>query len=604
MKKSTITMALAMVSGLAFMTCPLDEEPFIPPHVDLEGVEFNRDGETLYFHGTNSVSGNQAALTPIFIPANASNKAVTWESDDPDTVTVDENGIITAVALGDTVITVTADEGGFTAKCAVEVKPVVYYSDHGAVGDSTTDDFTAIFEAHAAANLSGAKVMADSGMTYYIKNVSAPAIIQTDTDWTDANFIIDDSAVTSTDQWIFRIESAQPSYSVRSRLSPQTLTKKQEKLNLTPPLETAALLIAYDYTKIRYIRRGQNQNSGATQQELFIVDKDGNVDMRAPIMWDYNTVSSLTAYPIDEKQLTVTGGSFKTIATQTSPPSGGLYYVNRGILVARSNTVVDGIRHDADDDYPQGAPYHGFVSIQYCANVTVKNSMFSGRKVFVHDNVQVGTYDIESARAVNLSVIDCGQTNNINDSTRWGVFASNYSKNILFDNVKFSRFDAHTGVYNATIRNSELGHQRVSIIGAGALLIENTIVHGNEFIIFRDDYGSSWEGELVIRNCTLIPSDNQLANNNVAMIWVDNDGQHNFGYDCYMPASITIDGFTVADTAAPANYDGVLLYRVLNGTGVRPYPITLTTIINLSRFTSSKPYRTFIESGDLIPIAN
>ena len=57
-------------------------------------------------------------------------------------------------------------------------------------------------------------------------------------------------------------------------------------------------------------------------------------------------------------------------------------------------------------------------------------------------------------RVLNVSFVNCTQTNDINDRTYWGVMASNYSKNLLYDNCVWSRFDAHMGVANATIRNS------------------------------------------------------------------------------------------------------------------------------------------------------
>ena len=87
-----------------------------------------------------------------------------------------------------------------------------------------------------------------------------------------------------------------------------------------------------------------------------------------------------------------------------------------------------------------------------------------------------------------MSFVNCSQTNDINDNRYWGIFASNYSKNISFDNCILSRFDAHMGVYNATIRNSTLGYMGVNAIGSGNFLIENSTVRGRSFINLRPDY--------------------------------------------------------------------------------------------------------------------
>jgi uncharacterized protein YjdB len=63
----------------------------------------------------------EEALTATIEPANATNKGVTWASDNPDVATVDNNGKVTAVALGMAKITVTTADGGKTAFCWVKV---------------------------------------------------------------------------------------------------------------------------------------------------------------------------------------------------------------------------------------------------------------------------------------------------------------------------------------------------------------------------------------------------------------------------------------------------------------------------------------------------
>ena len=103
--------------------------------------EATRSGETYTAEATVNVLGTQALtgigvtpeaaeifvggealqLTPVFTPANASNQNVTWESSDDTIATVDENGLVTAVASGEATITVTSEEGGFTAQAAITV---------------------------------------------------------------------------------------------------------------------------------------------------------------------------------------------------------------------------------------------------------------------------------------------------------------------------------------------------------------------------------------------------------------------------------------------------------------------------------------------------
>ena len=64
--------------------------------------------------------GSNETLTATVLPADANNKNVTWSSDQPGIATVN-NGVVTGVAEGTAVITVTTEDGGKTAPCTVTV---------------------------------------------------------------------------------------------------------------------------------------------------------------------------------------------------------------------------------------------------------------------------------------------------------------------------------------------------------------------------------------------------------------------------------------------------------------------------------------------------
>ena len=471
----------------------------------------------------------------------------------------------------------------------------VFYSDYGAVGDGKTDDFEAIIKAHTVANEAGLKVCADFGATYYLGAATKTAQIQTDTDWGNAKFIIDDSKVEVRNRHhnIFHVSSKLPSTPITEV---QTFKKNQEKLNLSLP--HPSLIVVTDNTTKRYIRYGANQNNGQSQTDVFVVDTNGNVDMNAPIIWDYNTVSSMTAFPIDPETLTVKGGHFTTIANQAE--SRYTYYA-RGIGITRSNVVIDGVEHVITGELDHGAPYNGFIAISGCTDVTVQNCKLSGHKIYdtigsANVPVSMGTYDITVNRSTNVTFKNCTQINDIHDTTLWGIFASNYSKNITFDTVKFSRFDAHMGVVNATIKNSVLGHQGINIIGSGLFLVENTKVCGSSFISLRGDYGSTFEGEFIIRRCEYLPRNG--ARSDATLVSGSYSGQHDFGYPCFMPRKITIDGLVINDSNPPDNYQGPKIFANFNSKFtseeyVEKYPYHLTEEIELRNLTikSGQPYR-------------
>ena len=70
------------------------------------------------------VVGNTATVTASVLPANASNKSVTWTSSNATTATVSSTGTISAKAEGVTTITCKTIDGSFTAECYVVVSAV------------------------------------------------------------------------------------------------------------------------------------------------------------------------------------------------------------------------------------------------------------------------------------------------------------------------------------------------------------------------------------------------------------------------------------------------------------------------------------------------
>ena len=65
--------------------------------------------------------GGQTTLTATVLPADASNKTVTWESSAPTVASV-VNGVVTALAPGSAKITVKTQDGNFTAEYSLTVK--------------------------------------------------------------------------------------------------------------------------------------------------------------------------------------------------------------------------------------------------------------------------------------------------------------------------------------------------------------------------------------------------------------------------------------------------------------------------------------------------
>ncbi len=454
----------------------------------------------------------------------------------------------------------------------------VKYEDFGAVGDGVTDDMHAILKAHEHANKNNLPVRTKTGATYHLGRKALTAVIETDTDWGTSKFIIDDSQ---------GVENKSRSlFEVRSTLKPITLKidrlkRGQTSLDIKSPND--CIVYVENDKKLMFIRKGGNQNSGTPQKEVFILKKDGTII--GSINWDYDEITKITAQPIDESLLHIRGGIFTNIANQMSSEDATGYWA-RNISIKRSKTVVDGVVHRVTGEMQQGLPYGGFLSADRCAYIVYSNCVVDGRKVYskmgkTGSPVPMGTYGYHANLVVDFRMINCRMGNDINDRSRWGVVASNFMKNFLVENSVLSRVDVHMGVSGSyIIKDCTIGHAGINAIGSGQLMVENTTLHCKNLVNFRSDYGSTWEGDVIIRNCRWMP-----PSKNPTLFGMQNDGSHDFGYPCFMPKNIRIEDLTVQE---PKGSKEIFLLDNPFGKSndQRPYPFRITEKIEIKDFKS------------------
>ena len=67
-----------------------------------------------------SVGGSESLVATV-LPTNATNKEVIWSSTNENVVTVDENGLVSAVGAGDAIIVVKTVDGGYQDFCTISV---------------------------------------------------------------------------------------------------------------------------------------------------------------------------------------------------------------------------------------------------------------------------------------------------------------------------------------------------------------------------------------------------------------------------------------------------------------------------------------------------
>ena len=114
----TATITVTTQDGNKTATCTVTvPDPSADP-VAVTGVSLNKTSTSL-------TVGASETLTATVAPANATNQAVTWSSNNTAVASVDQNGKVTAVAAGTATITVTTQDGNKTATCTVTVSAAV-----------------------------------------------------------------------------------------------------------------------------------------------------------------------------------------------------------------------------------------------------------------------------------------------------------------------------------------------------------------------------------------------------------------------------------------------------------------------------------------------
>ena len=106
-----VTVTATNSAGITTKQYTLDIKPATVP---VTSVSLNKNALSL-------TMGGGETLTATVQPSDATNKAVTWESSNPDVATVDQNGNVKAVAPGTANITVKTVDGSHTDTCAVTV---------------------------------------------------------------------------------------------------------------------------------------------------------------------------------------------------------------------------------------------------------------------------------------------------------------------------------------------------------------------------------------------------------------------------------------------------------------------------------------------------
>ena len=552
---------------------------------------------------------------------------------------------------------------------------IVYYEDFGAAGNGVDCDFEAIYNTHIYANQCGQKVMGKNGSKYYIspQNFTKSVPVKTNIDFNGSTVIINDQgneAFKNRHLPLFDVIRDNPDITFYDldddgviddeRFKDVKITYDTDSFDwLVGVIDTKCLVRITNSNHKDFIRHGSNQDKGVARKDVFIVYPDGKISQDTPVAFEFDVITRIEIFSVDDAPITIKNGNFINIACRTVAATKYenkylTYY--RGFKFSRSNVTVENLNHRMQDEpylgyYYEGSgyvedelltyygsryesyPYFGFLNICESYNISVTDTVLDAHTTYYENKpatattggivpapVVMGSYDlvIEYSSNVYFTNVTQNEEKGLGDNAYWGIMRSSGSKNLSFVSCKINRFDAHRGFWNATLKDTVIGHT-LNITGGGTFIAENVKrLTGNHFINLRADYGASFRGDIILKDCvfeaqhqynthrgTLYYPDRIYSYANIinSGYSVNNTGWNpsytngaywlwDFGYTCYMPENITIDNFTCAaadlnifnelpDLIFEYNYDA----DNITSTSVKhPYQITKSvTLKNMTR---------------------
>ena len=116
LKKGTTTITVTTKDGGKTATCKITVEDKVYP---VESVTLDKSTYEM-------TVGDNVTLKATVNPSNATDKTVSWSSNNTSVATVSQNGVVTAKKKGTAKITVTTNDGNKTAECIITVTDKVY----------------------------------------------------------------------------------------------------------------------------------------------------------------------------------------------------------------------------------------------------------------------------------------------------------------------------------------------------------------------------------------------------------------------------------------------------------------------------------------------
>lgn len=424
-------------------------------------------------------------------------------------------------------------------------------TDFGAVGDGITDDTLAIEQAFKVAEIQNRGV--SFAPRTYVWNPTETIETSITVDFGHAKFKKSDSA--SGNKPLIKIVHDTSKIDIDPESIETVINRKTTRIPELAGYGQAYVQVT-DSNSAIFKRRGVagDNGYGTNKFDHFMIDNQGY--LLNEVTFDFNSITKLIVQPIDSYYTYVRGGRFSTDATNTTDN-----YYQSGIVVEKSNTIIESIDHSAKSD-STSASSDGFLVIKDCANVKVDDVVLNPRLAI---NEQ-GTYDISATRVCGLTLNNVSAQNYTDDL--WGVMGGNFIKDLTITNSKLNRVDAHMGVHNLTIVDTEIGFKGITVVGFGKLTIRNVKTFAPHLLTLRTDYGASWDGVIDISDIEHV----RTSDSEMAVISAELYYDFDYGYtsrDFGLGTSLSVKDYVLnnngIDTTANNYITTLLRLRVFKG---------------------------------------
>ncbi|WP_165750494.1 Ig domain-containing protein, partial [Cellulophaga sp. Z1A5H] len=288
-------------------------------------------------------NGSTTTLTGTIAPVNATNQNVTWSSDNTSVATVNNSGVVTSVGVGDAKITVTTEDGGFTATSLVTVEAAAMAVTSVSISPTsitiTNGSTTTLTGTIAPANATNQNVTWSSDNTG-VATVNASGVV-TSVGVGDAKITVttEDGGFTATS--LVTVEAAaiavtsvsiSPTSITITNGSTTTLTGTIAPVNATNQNVTWSS----DNTSVATVNAsGVVTSLGVGDAKITVTTEDGGFTATSLVTVEDDSIA-VTSVSISPTAITITNGSTTTLTGTIAPTNA----TNQNVTWSSSNTSL------------------------------------------------------------------------------------------------------------------------------------------------------------------------------------------------------------------------------------------------------------------------